>query len=170
MTSPGYKVGQIWHCYISSIFQLEHRSKAQNIGNAHDYFVGIFNFQYYTSVKKVGRELKMAAILKYETQHQFDLRYEKIVPNYTQNSIFHGDDVIDDVAGRPESCRLYSCLGEVGSGSKLRGQCLVNKCEYRKLVIVFLGYTCLKKISINNTFWDRRSKGNVTGLLGDLGS
>ena len=28
-----------------SIFQLEHRSKAQNIGNAHGYLAGILNFQ-----------------------------------------------------------------------------------------------------------------------------
>ena len=38
-----------------------------------------------TSGKKVCRELKMAAILqnlKYETQLQFELIYEKIVPNY----------------------------------------------------------------------------------------
>ena len=40
-----------------------------------------------TSGKKVCRELKMAAILKilnYWTQLQFDLRYEKIVPNYVK--------------------------------------------------------------------------------------
>ena len=38
-----------------------------------------------TSGKKFCRELKMAAILKmlkYQTQLQFYLRYEKIVPNY----------------------------------------------------------------------------------------
>ena len=29
-----------------SIFELERRSKAQNIGNAHGYLSGIFNFQY----------------------------------------------------------------------------------------------------------------------------
>ena len=37
-----------------------------------------------TSGKKVCRELKLAAILlilKYKTQLQIDLRYEKIVPN-----------------------------------------------------------------------------------------
>ena len=33
---------------------------------------------------------------------------------------FHGDDVIDDVTGWPQSFHLYSCLGEVGSGSKLQ--------------------------------------------------
>ena len=42
---------------------------------------------------------------------------------------FHGDDIIDDVTGWLQSFPLYSCLGEVGSGSKL--QCLVNKCKYR---------------------------------------
>ena len=44
-----------------------------------------------TSGKKVCRELKIAAILKilkYSTQVQFDLRYEKIVPNYAKKSIF----------------------------------------------------------------------------------
>ena len=41
--------------------------------------------------KKVCRELKMAAILKilkYQTQLRFELRYEKIVPNHAQKSIF----------------------------------------------------------------------------------
>ena len=67
-------------------------------------------------------------ILKYQTQLQFDLRYEKIVPNYAKKT-FYGDDVIDNVTGWPQSFSLYSCLGEVGSGSKLQGQCLVNKCQ-----------------------------------------
>ena len=69
----------------------------------------------------------MAAILKimkYQTQFQSDLRYEKIVPNYAI------DYVIDDVTGWSQSFSLYSCLGEVGSGSKLQGQCLVNKYHY----------------------------------------
>ena len=46
-------------------------------------------------------------------------------------NIFHGDDVIDDVIGWPESCPLYSCLGEARSGSKLQGLCPVSTCEYR---------------------------------------
>ena len=57
-------------------------------------------------------------ILKHLTQLQFDIRYEKIVPNYAKKK-FHGDDVIDDVTGWPQSFPLYSCLGELGSGSKL---------------------------------------------------
>ena len=42
-------------------------------------------------------------ILKYPIQLQFDLRYEKIVPNYAPKKFFHDDDVIDDVTGWPES-------------------------------------------------------------------
>ena len=44
-----------------------------------------------TSGEKVCRKLKMAAILKvliYQTQLQFDLRYEKIVPNYAKKLFF----------------------------------------------------------------------------------
>ena len=56
-----------------------------------------------TSGKKVCHNLKMAAILKmskYLTQPQFDIiRYENIIPNYARKSIFHGDDIIDDVTG-----------------------------------------------------------------------
>ena len=58
------------------------------------------------SGKKFRRELKMAAILKmskYLTQLQFDIRNEKIVPNYARKKVFHGDDVIDDVTERPQS-------------------------------------------------------------------
>ena len=86
-----------------------------------------------TSGEKTCRELKMAAILdslKYQTQLQSDLRHEKIAPNYDKKSFFHGDGIIDDVTGRPQSFLLYSCLGEVGPGSKLQEQCLVNKCKY----------------------------------------
>ena len=48
-----------------------------------------------TSDKKVFRELKIVAllnILKYQTQIQFDLRYEKIVPNYAKK-YFHESDI-----------------------------------------------------------------------------
>ena len=44
-----------------------------------------------TSCEKVCRKLKMLAILKilnYQTQLQFDLRYEKTIPNYALKSFF----------------------------------------------------------------------------------
>ena len=51
-------------------------------------------------------------------------------PKLCKKKVFYGDDVIDDVTGWPQSFSLSSCLGEVGPGSKLQGQCLVNKCQY----------------------------------------
>ena len=36
------------------------------------------------------------------------------------------------------------------------------------IIIFFLGYTCQKTISMNNTFRECRSMVNITGLLGDL--
>ena len=38
------------------------------------------------------------------------------------------------------------------------------------IIIVFLAYTCQKIISMNNNFLDCKSKVNITGLLGDLGT
>ena len=87
MKSPGYKVGQIFQIDISpSIFELEHQLKAQSVENANDFLSVIL-----TSGTKICRKLKMAAILKilkYWTQLQFYLRYEKIVPNYAKKNVF----------------------------------------------------------------------------------
>ena len=86
-----------------------------------------------TSGEKVCREPKMAAILKiliYKTQLQFDLRYEKIVPNYAKKVFFM---VMTSSMTSQDGLKVFlhiSCLGEVGSGSKLHGQCLINKCKY----------------------------------------
>ena len=79
-----------------------------------------------------------------------------------QKKYFCGDDVTGS------NLALYSCLGEFGSTSKLQGQFFssINV----DINIIFLGYTCLKKISVNDTFQDRKSKVKVTGLLGDHGA
>ena len=90
-------------------------------------------------------------------------RSSQIMPK----KFFHGDYVIDDVTEWTQNFHLYSCFGEVGSANKLQGQYLVSKCKY---IIVFLGYTCQKTISMNNTFRECRSKVNITGLLNDLGT
>ena len=73
-----------------SMFVLERRSQAQNVGNANGYLSGIFHFRY-NFRQKVYRELKMAAILKtskFLTHLQFDLRYETIVPNDAKKGFF----------------------------------------------------------------------------------
>ena len=52
-------------------------------------------------------------------------------------------------------------------GANCRGNVLSINAN---IIIVFLGYTCQKTISMNNTFRDCKSKVNITGLLGDLGT
>ena len=69
-----------------------------------------------TSGKKVCRELKMAAILKilkYLTQLQFDLRYEKIVPNYAKKYIFMMMTSSMTSQGGFKVCPLYSFINEI---------------------------------------------------------
>ena len=82
---------RLWLHLFRSVFQLERRSKAQNIGNIHGYVAGIFSFRF-TSGKKVICDLKMAAILnilKYITEIQFNLRYEMTVQYYAKNVFFN---------------------------------------------------------------------------------
>ena len=106
MTSPGNKIGQM------AIFLVYSTS-------------GI------TSVKKFVASSKWRPFRKFwNIKHNFNLisdmiRLSQIMP---KKVFFYGDDVIDDVTGCPQSFTL--CLGEVDSGSKLQGQCLVNKCQY----------------------------------------
>ena len=125
--SPGWSIFKIDGS--SSIFQLERRSKL-NISEMLMAILLVYSASSITYVKKICRYLKTAAILKkkmkYHTQFQFDLRYQNTVPNYAK-MYFYGDDV----TGWPQIWSIYLCLGAVGSGSKLQGQCLVNKCEYR---------------------------------------
>ena len=69
-----------------------------------------------TSDKKVCRELKMVAILKilkYETQLQFDLRYEKIVPNYAKKCIFMMMTSSMTSQGGLKVGPLYSFINEI---------------------------------------------------------
>ena len=73
-----------------SIFQLERRSKLKMSKMLMAIFL-VYSISGITSGKIVCRELKMGAILKimkYQTQLQFDIIYEKNVPNYTNKSIF----------------------------------------------------------------------------------
>ena len=148
-----------------SIFELEHRSKAQNS----EMLMAILLVCSTSGITSIKKFVVTPPFWKFwNITHSFNFTSDmKRESQIMQKKYVYDDDVIDDVTGWHESCPLYSCLGEVGSGNKLQGQCLVNKCEYRHR---FLGFTCLKKILINNIFRDRRSKVNVTSLLGDLGT
>ena len=114
----------------------------------------IYSYCGITAGKRVCREFKMTAILKilkYLAQLQFDLRYEKIVPNYTKKDFFSWWWRHRWRHRGPQSFPLYSCLGEVGSGIKLQGQCLVNKCKYRNC----LSMLCMPKGDLNGYHFSR---------------
>ena len=119
--------------YISpSIFELERRSKAQNVWNAHGYLSDIFNFRYSFRWKSLSRAQNGGHFENSDILNTASiwLQIGKDRPKLCQKSFFRGDGIIDDVTGWPQSFPLYSCLGGVGFWSMLLGQCLVNKCKY----------------------------------------
>ena len=115
-----------------SIFELERWSKAQNVGNAHGYLFDIFNFRYNFRWKSLSRAQNGSHFENSDILSTASIwpQIWKDRPKLCQKSFFFGDGIIDDVTGWPPIFPLYSCLGDVGSGSKLQGQCLVNKCKY----------------------------------------
>ena len=116
-----------------SMFQLERWSKAQNVGNANSYISGIFSFRYNFWWKSLSRAQNGGHFENFEilnTASIWPQIWKDRSKLYAPQGFFCGDDAIDDVTGWPQSFSLYSCSGEVGSGSKLQGQCLINKCQY----------------------------------------
>ena len=76
----------------------------------------VYSISGITSGKKVMRELKMATILKilkYQTQLQFDLRYEKIIPNHAKKSIFMMMTSSLSSQGYLKGGPLYSFINEI---------------------------------------------------------
>ena len=110
----------------------------------------------------------MATILKFwNIKHSVNLtsnmkRSSQIVPK----KCFCGDDIIDDVTEWLQSFSLYSCLGEVGSGSKLQGQCLVNKCQYHNC----LSRLYMPKDDLNELHFSRLQVKSQHHRLTDLGT
>ena len=106
MTSSGLKIGQILKSsYLRQFLSYSIETKTEMQRWLWVIFL-LWLTSAITSGKKVSCNVKMAAILKmpkYYMQLQFDITYEKIVPNYARKSIFHGDDVIHDVTGWPQS-------------------------------------------------------------------
>ena len=170
MTSPGHKIGQIFLLIYLSHYL--HYSVDQKLKMS-DMLLAIFLVYYpsgITSGKKFCRELKMAAILKilkYQTQLQFDLRYENIVPNYAKKSFFMVMTSSMTSKGRLKVSLYIHVKERVAPGANCKGN--VSSIN-ANIIIVFLGYTCQKMIALNYTFRDCRSKVNITGLLGDLGT
>ena len=86
-----------------SIFGLEHRSKAQNVGHALGYLSGIFNFRYnFRLIICLSRAQNGGHFEIFKTASIW-LQIWKDRPNFCQKKFVHDDDVINDVTGRPQS-------------------------------------------------------------------
>ena len=125
MTSPGQKIAQILKLiylrqYLSYSFDQKHKMLEMLMA-----IFLVYSTSGITSGKKSLWGSKWRPFLNFlNIKHSFNFtsdmkRSSQIVP---KEVFFNGDDVIDDVTGWPQSFSLYSCLGEVGSGSKLQGQ------------------------------------------------
>ena len=88
-----------------SIFELQPRSKAQNVGNGHGYLSGIFSFRYNFRQKKFVWSSKWRPFWKFwNMKHSFNwTSYMKISSQIMPKKLFHDDDVIDDVTEWPQS-------------------------------------------------------------------
>ena len=89
----------------ASIFELERRSKAQNVGNAHGYLSGIFNFRYNFRWKSLSRAQNGGHFENFEISNTASIwpQIWKDRPKLCLKKYFYDDDVIDDVTGWPQS-------------------------------------------------------------------
>ena len=89
-------------------------------------------------------------IMKYLTHFHFDPRYVKNVPNYVEKkTIFITSSMMSQGQGGLKVGPLYSCSERLTPGVSCKGNV---SSIHTTTVIVFLSYTCLKKISINDIF------------------
>ena len=74
----------------SPIFELERRSKPQNVGHALGFPAIVLNFWWHFRRKTSPNPkiLSFGKFLKYSMQLQFDIRYGKIVPNCARKNVF----------------------------------------------------------------------------------
>ena len=165
MTSPGHKIGQILKLiYLRQYLSYSVDQKLKMSEMLMDIFL-VYSTSGITSSKKSLSGSKWRPFWKFwNIKHSFNLtsdmkRSSQIMPK----KVFYCDDVIDDVTGWPQSFSLYSCLGEVGSGSKLQGQCPVNKCQYHNC----LSRLYMPKDDLNELhFWRLQVKGQHHRLTG----
>ena len=132
MTSPGHKIGQILKLiYLRQYLSYSDDQKLKMSEILMAIFL-VYSTSGITSGKKSLSGSKWRPFWKFwNIKHSFNLTSDMKRSCQIMLTFFYGDDAIDDVTGWPQSSSLYSCLGEVGSGSKLQGQRLVNKCQYR---------------------------------------
>ena len=99
------KYVKFWNCHNFSNIWARSRSKAQNVGHALGFFDNVFNFRWHFRRKSSPQPYNFVILKIFEifiaasTWHQI----LKDRPKLCKKKYFHGDDVIDDVTGRPQN-------------------------------------------------------------------
>ena len=132
MTSQGHKVGQIFKLlYLRQYlgYSVDQKLKMSEMLMA---IFLVYSTSGTTSGKKFVAAQNGGHFKNFEILNTASILPQiwKDRPKLCQKCFFHCANVIDDVTGWHQSYPLYSCFGVVGSGKKLHGQCLVNKCKY----------------------------------------
>ena len=140
MTSPDHKVGQIskWIYLLQYLgYSVDQKLKMSEMLMAIFWYIKL---PVQHPVKSLSRAQNGGHFENFEISNTASILPQiwKDRPKLCQKSFFHSNNVIDDVTGWPQSFPLYSCLGVVGSGKKLHGQCLVNKCKYNCLSRLYM--------------------------------
>ena len=147
MTSAGHKIGQIMKLiylrqYLS--YSVDQKLKMSEM------LMAIF-LVYSTSGKTSGKKSlsgsKWRPFWKFwNYKHSFDLRYEKIVPNYAKKSFFMVMTSSMTSQGGLKVSLYIHVLERLAPGANCKGN--VSSIN-ANIIIVFLGYTCQKTISMN---------------------
>ena len=168
MTSPGHKIGQIFKLlylrqYIS--YSVDQKLKMSEMLMA---LILVYSTSGLASGKKVCRAQNGGYFENFEILNPASIwpQIWKDRPKLCQKVFMAMTSSMTSQGGLKDS--LYIHVKErLAPGANCKGNVSSMNAN---TVIVFLGYTCQKTISMIYTFRDFRSKFNITGLLGDLGT
>ena len=170
MTSPDHKIGQILKLiYLRQYLSYSIDQKLKMSEMLMEIFL-VYSNSGITSGKKSLSGSKWRPFWKFlNIKHSFNLtsvtkRSSQIMPKKVFFMVMTSSMTSK---GRLKVSLYIHVKERLAPGANCKGN--VSSIN-ANIIIVFLGYTCQKIISMNYTFRDCRSKVNITGLLGDLGT
>ena len=169
MTSPDHKIGQILKLiYLRQYwsYSIDQKLKMSEMPMA---IFLVYSTSGKTSGKKVCRAQNGGHFENFEILNTASIwpQIWKDRPKLCQKKFFMVMTSSMKSKGRLKVSLYIHVKERLAPGANCKGN--VSSIN-ANIIIVFLGYTCQNMISMNYTFRDCRSKVNITGLLGDLGT
>ena len=169
MTSPGHKIGQILKLtYLCQYLNYSVDQKLKMSEMLMAIFL-VYSISGITSGKKVCRAQNGGHFENFEILNTASIwpQIWKDRPKLCQKKFFMVMTSSMTSQGGLKVSLYIHVYERLAPGANCKGNGLSINAN---IIIVFLGYTCQKTISMNYTFRDCRSKVNIAGLLGDLGT